>query len=213
MSTALPPTVRTSLTILAATRAIIQRHEEAQVMEERIARVVAVFQQVGSRWALVGAHAIGTLAEPRATVDFDFVVEGSKLRRILEALEEDFGDLDAVDLGPAIRLRALDVDLIRSTTHSLFQEALKQVRPVADWNVPVPEVLVVLKFLAAVSPWRERTKRMQDVVDLTVLVTTLGRDQLDGDLMKQLAAQVHPGGEEELEDLLGRIERGEPITV
>ncbi len=182
-------------------------------MEERIARVVAIFQQVGSRWALVGAHAIGTLAEPRATADFDFVVESTKLRAIMKALEEEFGDLDVVDLGPAMRLRALDVDLIRSTTHPLFGEALTHVHPTAGWKVPVPEVLVVLKFLAAVSPWRERTKRMQDIVDLTVLVTAVGRDELDGALLKKLAAQVYPGGEEELEALLGRIERGEPITV
>ncbi len=182
-------------------------------MEERIARVVSIFQRVGSRWALVGAHAIGTLTQPRATADFDFVVEGSKLKAILKALEEEFGDLDAVDLGPAMRLRALDVDLIRSTTHALFGEALSRVRPVADWNVPVPEVLVVLKFLAAVSPWRERTKRMQDIVDLTTLVTVLGREELDAALLNRLAAQVYPGGEEELEALLGRIERGEPITI
>ncbi len=201
------------MAILAATRAIVERQEEAKVMEDRIARVVALFQQVGSRWALVGAHAIGTLAEPRATADFDFVIEGSKLRAIIEALEEEFGDLDAVDLGPAIRLRALDVDLIRSTTHSLFREALARVRPVADWNVPVPEVLVVLKFLAAVSPWRERTKRMQDIVDLTTLVTVIGREELDGALLNRLAAQVYPGGEEELDALLSRIEQGEPITI
>lgn len=213
MPVALPKTIQTSLAILAATRAIVRQSEEAQAMEERIARVVAVFQQVGSKWALVGAHAIGTLAEPRATADFDFVVEGSKMRAVLNALEEEFGDLDAVDMGPAMRLRALDVDLIRSTTHSLFGEALTHVRRVVDWNLPLPEVLVVLKFLAAVSPWRERTKRMQDVVDLTALVTALGREELDEALLKRLASQVYPGGEVELEALLGRIERGEPITI
>ena len=201
------------MAILAATHAIVRRQEEAQVMEERIARVVAIFQQVGCRWALVAAHAIGTFAEPRATKDFDFVVEGSKLRTIVKALEEEFGELDAVDLGPAMRLRALDVDLIRSTTHALFGEALTHVRPVADWNVSVPEVLIVLKFLAAVSPWRERTKRMQDVVDLTIVFGAVGREELDEALLKRLAAQVYPGAEEELEALLGRIERGEPITI
>lgn len=182
-------------------------------MEERIARVVAVFQELGARWALVGAHAIGTLTVPRATADFDFVVEDSKLRSILKALEREFGDLDPVDLGPAMRLRALDVDLIRSTTHSLFREALSHARPVEDWEIPVPEVLIVLKFLAAVSPWRERTKRMQDIVDLSTLFLAIGRDELDEDLIRGLAAQVYPGAESELEDLLGRIERGEPVTV
>lgn len=213
MSIAMPETIRRSLAILAATRAIVQHQEGAQVMEERISRVVRTFQLVGARWALVGAHAIGTLTEPRATADFDFVVEGSKLRAIVGALEEEFGELDVVDLGPAMRLRALDIDLIRSTTHSLFAEALTHVRGVADWQVPVPEVLVVLEFLAAGSPWRERTKRMQDIVDLSVLVVAVGREELDGELLTELAAQVYPGAEAELETLLGRIERGEPITV
>lgn len=182
-------------------------------MEERIARVVAIFHEVGARWALVGAHAIGTLTEPRATVDFDFVVEESKLRKILSALEAEFGDLDAVDLGPAMRLRTIDVDLIRSATHPLFRETLEHVGSVGDWNIPKPEVLIVLKFLAAVSPWRERTKKMQDVVDLTVLVTAVGRDELDAALLNKLAAQVYPRAEDELRSLLDKIEAGEPITL
>ncbi len=182
-------------------------------MEEKIARVVAVFQQLEARWALVGAHAVGTLAEPRATVDFDFIVEESKLRAILKALEEEFGELDAVDLGPAMRLRALDVDLIRSSTHALFQEALGQVRLVGDWKIPVPEVLIVLKYLAAVSPWRDRTKKMQDTVDLRTLLMAVGREELDEELMRRLAALVYPGAEKEFEALLGRIERGEPVTI
>ena len=182
-------------------------------MEERIARIVEIFQQLGARWALVGAHAIGTFTQPRATTDFDFVVEERKLRAILKALEHEFGELDAVDLGPAMRLKALDVDLIRSTTHSLFTEALSHARSVADWNVPVPEVLLVLKFLSAVSPWRERTKRMQDMVDLTTLFMALGRETLDEELMAKMAAQVYPGAEKEFDALLGRIERGEPVTI
>lgn len=182
-------------------------------MEERIAQVVAIFQRVETRWALVGAHAIGTLTQPRATVDFDFVVEESKLRAITKALEETFGDLDLVDLGPAIRLRALDVDLIRSATHSLFGEALDHVRLVGEWKIPVPEVLIVLKFLAAVSPWRDPSKRMYDAADLRTLYLTVGKEELDADLIHRLAAQVYPGAEVELEALLGRIERGEPVTI
>ena len=182
-------------------------------MEERIGRVVGVFQRLGTRWALVGAHAIGALTVPRATVDFDFVVEEPKLKAILKALEQELGDLDAVDLGPAMRLRALDVDLIRSTTHSLFREALSRARSLGDWKIPTPEVLMVLKFLAAVSPWRERTKRMQDVVDLSALFLAVGREGLDEELMTQLASQVYPGAESEFAALLERIERGEPVTI
>lgn len=182
-------------------------------MQEKIARVVSLLRQTGARWALVGAHAVGTLTEPRATADFDFVVEESKLRAVLDALGREFGDLDLVDLGPALRLRTLDVDLIRSDTHPLFREALSRIRTVADWNLPVPEVLIVLKFLAAVNPWRNRTKRMQDMVDLRALYLAVGGDALDLKLMKRLSASVYPGAEKEFETLLLRLERGEPISI
>lgn len=182
-------------------------------MEAKIGRVVAVFEELAARWALVGAHAVGALTEPRATSDFDFVIEESKLKRVLGSLEKSFGELDAVDLGPALRLRALDVDLIRSTTHPLFQEALANVRPLGDWKIPAPENLIVLKFLSAVSTWRDRTKRMQDVVDLSALFLAVGRENLDGELMRRLAAQVYPRAEVEFENLLRRLESGEPIAI
>ena len=182
-------------------------------MEEAIRRFVAVLRQSGARWSLVGAHAIGTLTEPRATVDFDFVVEDSKLRRLLSALEEEFGELDVVDMGPEVRLRALDIDLIRAGNHALFQEALRRVREVGDWPIPVPEVLIALKFLAATSPWRNRPKKMQDVADLSALYFAIGRDALDFDLLRQLAQRVYPGAETEFIGLLDKLEHGEAISI
>ncbi len=187
--------------------------DPSRTMEDIIRRVVAVFEEVDVRWALIGAHAVGILTEPRATSDVDFVVEESKLRRLLAALEREFGELDARDLGPALRLKAIDVDLVRSTTHPLFREALDQIRIVGDWNIPVPEMLMVLKFLAAVSPWRGIAKRTYDIGDLRTLFHAVGKDDLDADLMQRLAAQVYPGAEAEFEQLLGKIERGEPIAI
>lgn len=213
MSSLMPQAVRASVRILGLTRSITGLPEEGPLMEERIERVVAIFRRLKTQWALVGAHAVGTMTTPRATVDFDFVVEESKLRSIVRALEEEFGELDAVDLGPALRCRALDVDLIRSTTHPLFQEALRNVRSVDGWPIPVPELLIVLKFLAAVNPWRDRTKRMYDVADLRALYLTIGKDELDGELMKTLSALVYPGAESEFAALLEKIEKGEPIAI
>lgn len=213
MSTLLPQTVRASVRILGLTRSITGHVQEGRLMEDRIERVVAIFRRLKADWALVGAHAVGTISTPRATVDFDFVVEESKLRPIVRALEEEFGELDAVDLGPAFRCRALDVDLIRSTTHPLFQEALRRVRSVGDWPIPIPEVLIALKFLAAVNPWRDRTKRMYDVADLRSLYLTIGKDELDGELMKTLSALVYPGAETEFAALLEKIDKGEPIAI
>ncbi len=213
ISIALPETVSTSLQILRASWEITRRSEEVPQLEERIARVVEVFSRSGASWTLVGAHAVGTLTQPRATVDFDFVIDESKLRLVLTNLDAEFGELEAIDLGPALKLRALDVDLIRSTTHPLFLEALTRVRTIGEWRLPVPEVLIVLKFLACVSPWRERTKRMYDAADMRALVLCVGMDALDGELMTRLSATVYPGAETEFMALLERIKRGEPLTI
>jgi hypothetical protein len=71
---------------------------------------------------------VGLLTQPCAAADVDFILEASKLREVTDALEDVFGDLDADDVGAAVRLKAIDVDLIRSTNHPLFQRALQLVR-------------------------------------------------------------------------------------
>ena len=159
----------------------------------------------------MGAHAVGALTEPRATVDFDFVVEADKIPDVLALLENAFGDLDAVDIGAAVSLRAIDVDLIRSKTHSLFGEALDRTQPAGQWRIPVSELLIVLKFLSAVNPWRAPRKRRRDAVDLADLYEATAPAGLDRDLMRDFASQVYPGAEEDFDRLLDRIDRGEPF--
>ena len=181
--------------------------------EADIVRVIEVFRRTGSRWTLVGAHAVGLLTEPRATVDFDFIVEERKLTAILRELRDEFGDLGEQDVGAAVRLTAIDVDLIRSTNHPLFREALARSEQVGDWNVPRPEVIMALKFLSAVNPWRNRTKRAQDIVDLRAIYHAVGPDALDTEYLLSLSAQVYPGAEREFQDLLARIESGDPIET
>ena len=78
--------------------------------ELEIARVVEVFEKNHAGWALVGAHAVALLTEPRATADFDFIVESSKLEPICRDLTEVFGDLGENDIGAAIQLKAIDVE-------------------------------------------------------------------------------------------------------
>jgi hypothetical protein len=181
--------------------------------ETDVARVVEVFERVGAGWALVGAHAVGLLTEPRATEDFDFIVEESKLRLVVEGLRDVFGELDEEDVGAAIRLRALNVDLIRSTNHPLFGEAIAQTHKVGDWNIPSAEIVVVLKYLSAVSPWRHIDRRAQDIVDLRRVYRQVGRDNLDVARMIALAALAYPGAENEFQRILDLIDRGKPIEV
>ena len=218
MSTAgIPEAIRRSMRILATHRALFGRREGAEragrmMSEADITRVVEVFEACRAGWALVGAHAIGLVTEPRATADFDFIVEATRLEAVVRRLGEEFGELGETDIGAAIQLKAIDVDLIRSSNHPLFQAALKQVRTIGDWKVPRTEVLIVLKFLAAVSPHRAPHRRRQDVTDLGY-VYEVGRDGLDRAQMIRLSKLVYPGAEREFGELLDKIDRGEPIAI
>lgn len=203
--------------ILATHRALFGRPVRGRgavrtMSETDIVGVVEVFEANRAGWALVGAHAIGLVTEPRATADFDFIVEGAKLGGITRGLTNKFGDLGEHDIGAAIQLKAIDVDLIRSTNHPLFQVAIEQRRTIGAWNVPRTEVLVVLKFLAAVSPWRNRNKRRQDVTDIALVYQTAG-SELDRAMMIELAGLVYPGAEREFRELLDKIDRDEPISI
>lgn len=214
---AMPEGVGASLRILARHRALFDRDRRSgwgvSMDETDILRVVRVFEDCTARWALVGAHAVGLLTEPRATVDFDFIVEGRKTRAVLRGLEKEFGTLDPVDIGAAVRLRAIDIDLIRSDNHALFREALERAQAVGSFRVPPPEAIMALKFLSAVNPWRNRDKRAQDVVDLSAIYRAVGAESLDRDVLNALASLVYPGAEKELEAMLDRVDRGEPIPI
>jgi hypothetical protein len=216
-SVGIPPAVRRSMQILATHRALFggSLHPGARgsntMTESDIARVIEVFASQRAAWALVGAHAIGLLTEPRATADFDFIVEGNKLAGILAGLTQQFGELGENDIGAAVQLKAIDVDLIRSTNHPLFHEALQQLRTVGDWNVPRTEVLVILKFLDAVSPWRNRNKRRQDVTDIASICSAV--TDLDRPKMIELSGLVYPGADVEFCSLLDKIDRGDPIAI
>ena len=181
-------------------------------MEEQARKLVAVLEASGARWVLVGAHAVGFLTTPRATIDMDFVVEERKLSAVIQALERELGPLDVEDIGPALRLKGIDVDLIRSTNHPLFGAVLEQIQRIQEWNLPRPEALIALKYMSAVSPWRGRAKRLLDAADL-VAVYQASRDALDRMLLVRLAQLTFPGADKELLDLLGRVDRGEPITI
>jgi hypothetical protein len=215
-SVGIPEPIRQSMRILATHRALFGRRGNrrgARAMSEAdVARVIRVFKAKRARWALVGAHAIGLVTEPRATADFDFVLDASKFDDVIRALTKEFGPLDERDIGAAVQLTAIDVDLIRSTEHPLFEAALEHRRIVGGWRVPRTEVLIVLKFMAAVSPRRNRDRRRQDVADIG-FVYHAAEGKLDRALMRELSRLVYPGAEAEFQDLIGKIDRDEPIAI
>lgn len=208
----MPEAIRKSLEILRTHRALAGREREGEGMEDTIRRVIGVFGRARANWVLVGAHAVGVLTEPRATRDFDFIVDGTRVDAVLAEIRREFPAVEILDLGPALRLREPDVDLIRSTGHALFREALEQARPEGDWKVPPPDIMIVLKFLSAISPWRQREARGRDMADL-IRIYEAHRSSVDRAHMVRLASKAYAGAEREFEDLMRRIDGGEPISI
>jgi hypothetical protein len=202
--------------ILATHRALFgrrgNRRGAREMSEADVARVIRVFKAKRARWALVGAHAIGLVTEPRATADFDFIVDAAKLDELIRELTREFGPLKPRDIGAAVQLKAIDIDLIRSTDHPLFEVALEKRRTVGAWRVPRTEVLIVLKFMAAVSPRRNRNKRRQDVADIGFAYQA-AEGKLDRPMMFELSRLVYPGAEAEFRELIRKIDRDEPIAI
>jgi hypothetical protein len=79
--------------------------------------------------------------------------------------------------------------------------------------MPETEVLLASRFLSAVSPWRNRTKRVQDIADMATIYLHVGPASLDRVLMLELSALVYPGAEKEYAALLDEIEKGDPIET
>jgi hypothetical protein len=181
-------------------------------MEQVYRRVLAVFGRVGAKWTLVGAHAVNAYVRPRATIDVDFVVEAPKLKKVLAELEKEFGALATTDIGAAVRVINLSIDLIRSDNHSLFRAALDKAEDRGGARVPPPELLVALEFLAARSPWRKLAEKKQDAADL-INVYQASADEFNRDAALQYAASVYPGAERELQQMLDRVDAGEDIGI
>lgn len=182
-------------------------------MQETIKRIVSVLDRLGIRWCLIGAHAIGEYTEPRATEDVDLLVDDRRMPKLLTALHAELGDLDVDDIGPAVRLRAVDVDLVRASSNEVFRRSLSDTVDVDGWRFPRRESLLVMKFMAATSPFRGLDRRRQDMVDLITLYRSIDPDDVDRDHVATLAATIYSGADSELLGLLDKIDADEPISI
>ncbi|MBI4702667.1 MAG: hypothetical protein HY744_16215 [Deltaproteobacteria bacterium] len=189
-----------------------KHHPEEASMEENLRRVLAAIERAGASWALVGAEAVNLYVGPRATEDFDLVVAAGGFEAALREIRLEFNGPPEVDIGAAVRLPTLAIDLIRSSCHELFRIAIDRARPAGPMRVPPPEVVMALKFLSSISPWRHEDDRKQDALDLIRVYRAVGREGDRAELLR-LGGLAYPGAERELGELLGKIDRGEPITI
>jgi hypothetical protein len=173
-------------------------------------------------WVMVGAEAVNIyLARPRATVDVDIVVRQKHLRKVKKILKELCSGLKDGDLKDTeVHFKGtlsddpnrLEVDVIKSQSHELFGIALDE-RVVVD-GVPVPrvEVLLALKFLSAVSPWRSEADKHMDISDF-IRAFKENRSRIDRILLIDLASRAHKNARKEFEEFLDAVEKDRPVTL
>jgi len=205
----IPAGIAQSFAILRLSAVIARRPEV--LMEDNFKRAIAAFERAGIPWAVIGAQAVNMYVRPRATVDVDFVVDGRRMKKVLAALEAEFGPTRSTDIGAAVRLESLALDLVRSETQPLFRAVLDTAVEREGVRVPPPELLVALKFMSSTSNYRDPNDRRQDAVDLARVVTTLG-DDLDRKAALEYAKLVFPGAERELAAMFDAIDRGDRLV-
>ncbi len=171
----------------------------------------------GVEWVLVGAQAINLyLRRPRATADVDIVVRKKHLRKAKKVLREVCGAVEESEVHFKAELSSdperLGVDLIKSTSHPLFEEALDRKVPIEGIPAPCLEALLALKYLAAVSPWRSTPDKYQDVSDFARAFFD-NRPKVDRALLIALASKAHKDARPEVEKFLHAIENKLPITI
>jgi hypothetical protein len=214
----LPKNIETSLIVLERSWAISNGGDMTGGRFPGL--VLDIFSRLdaaGVEWVLVGAQAVNLyLVRPRATVDVDIVVRKKDLRKAKKALEEACGDVTDSEvhfrglLWPAPS--RLEVDVIKSTSHPLFDEALDRKVPVEGVPAPCIEALLALKYLSAVSPWRSKPDKLQDISDF-IRAFFDNRPRIDRSLLSDLASRAYKNAGAEFEKFLEDVEDDRPITI
>jgi hypothetical protein len=166
-------------------------------------------------WILVGAEALNLYRNrPRATVDIDLVVRKKHLRTIKST--ETCKDVEDTEVHFKAVLseepNRLEVDVIKSQSHELVDLALDNQNLIQGVPVPRIEALLALKYLAAVSPWRERADQYLDLSDF-IHAFKDNQQRIDRQFLIDLASRAHANGPDEFPRFLTAVENDEPITL
>ena len=159
-------------------------------------RVIALLEDSGFPYCVIGGVAVNAYAEPVVTVDLDIVLTGSRLpeaRRLLAGhfRVQDFEhSLDIYDPESKLQVQIQkdpDLDVILPRARRL--DVLGLLLPVA-----APRDLIRLKAAAALEPTRRRMKRGKDRLDIARLVTVFPelRDEIPSELLPDILELLDP---------------------
>jgi len=194
------------------------RNEFVNSLASALAHIRASLDEIGHRWALVGALAVAAHAEARATLDVDVAVAVddpdeaarvvSQLRNLGYRWQRDLGTAMSsleVPEGPPAGLR-LDVLFSLTGIENEIADGAKRIEVLPGLDLPVAQVgdLIAVKLLAAGEPGREHDWR-----DLRALVACATPPDLErarsSMALLSRRGQSPPGRlEERLERLLAR---------
>jgi hypothetical protein len=214
----LPPNLRTGLQLLE--RGYYLRHGgkvPPSNLPEKVLDFLNRLEQEGIDWALVGAEAINLHhGNPRATVDVDIVVRSKHIPKIRKVLRETCARVEDSEVHLKGTLSPppveLTIDVIKSQSHPLFEEALDHKIEIQGLLTPRLEALLALKFLSVVSPWRAREDKLQDVADF-IKAYKGNVKTIDRGLLIALASRAHEKAGPEFATFLDAVENDRPITI
>ncbi len=182
--------------------------------------VIAVLNQAGIRFMLVGAHGIGGwMREPRTTQDVDIVVGVRGEKKAVRVLLAAFPHLVADDHQIVTRLRnretkAVAIDVIKPH-EPLFRVAFKHTHTVEaeghSFFIPSLELALAMKFAAMISLNRVDEKKYQDAHDFILMVKS--NANIDLEKLLELGQLVYNGGGAEIVEKIRQVRAGERMKL
>lgn len=216
--TSLPDNFLTGLLLVERGYAFLNGKDLARgMLPKKVLDLINRFEEADVDWVLVGAEAVNLYRKrPRATVDVDFVVRKKDLRMAKKILKETCSEVKDSEVHLTGLLSKapvrLTVDVIKSQSHELFTEALDRKLDVEGMKVPPIEVLLALKYFSAVSPWRQRGDKYQDVADF-VHAYEDNRAAVNRGLLTDLASRAYKNARKDFEKFLDDVDHDRPVAV
>ncbi len=136
-------------------------------------RIIAMFEENGIRYCMIGGVGVNAYAEPIVTLDLDVVVAADQLDRVRELAaatlktREIPHSFNVYDPGSKLQVQVQ----LRPELASLVDRA--RLQDVIDLRLPVaaPDDLLRAKIEAAMEPTRRPSKHGKDFMDIARLVT------------------------------------------
>jgi hypothetical protein len=183
------------------------------------AEVIAVLEQAGGRYAVIGGLAVNCYVEPVFTADADVVIALGEVDRFTEALLAKGYTVERYPFSLNFRKVGSDLSL-QVSTDAAYQEFLdrserKEVLGVLA-NVACLHDLIEGKIRAWSDPDRRLSKRAKDQADLLRIaerypeMVSLLPERLKAQIIEDRAARLHREGADGSRSAQSRAEREPP---